>query len=87
MDTAEAEANSPMRLSPPRPAAMSVLVGGAETAEFNRQSEEFAAAWQDRMVTTEVQATPGDHHFSIIENMTIPESPVTATLRRHLGLG
>ncbi|MSP05397.1 MAG: alpha/beta hydrolase [Acetobacteraceae bacterium] len=77
LDAAEAT-----RLSPvfwPRPAGpLHAVVGGAEGAEYARQSREMAAAWGGRW-----EAVAGENHFSVIAPLADPQSVL---VRRALDL-
>jgi len=74
------------RLSPvlwPRPAGhIHAIVGGAEGAEYLRQSRAIAAAWGGTW-----EAVPGADHFSILAPLADPASGLVATALRHLGIG
>ena len=47
--------------------------GGAETAEFARQSQAFHAAWQAAGNTAVLAPVPGAHHFSAIHGFETPD--------------
>lgn len=86
LDEEAARRNSPSHLAPVWRLPVSVVAGGAESAEFRRQSRDFAAAWRSMADSTDHLETPGHHHFAIIEAMPEPGNPLTATILRHLGL-
>jgi len=48
MDEGAAFINSPVNLEPSNACPLIVAVGCAETAEFNSQSEDLYAAWQNK---------------------------------------
>jgi arylformamidase len=58
-------------------------VGGLETPEFHRQSEQQAARWADLPST--VASIPGRHHFDVIEELRIEGSPLLTSALRLLG--
>src|SRR6185312_9728923 len=68
LDKTAARRLSPLHLIPREPPAPRLLVsyGGRETAEFKRQSEEYAAAWQ--AVGHAAQAAPQQarNHFDLV---------------------
>lgn len=65
---------SPLYLPlPPKP--FTLVYGGAELPELQRQSTAFAAARQ-----TGLLALPGHDHFSILEEMAAPDGAITAAL-------
>ena len=86
LDPDSAHRNSPRYLEPSARLPVSVVVGGVESNEFRRQSREFADAWTGMSVHMDYLETPAHHHFTIIEAMTEPENPLTATILRHLDL-
>jgi len=72
LDAVAARALSPALLAPPgRP--LHAVVGGAESAEFLRQSEALAARWGGTF-----EALPGLHHFSVLDPLTDPAHPLSA---------
>jgi arylformamidase len=85
IDAAEIEALSPARLVPPRHARLIATVGGAETDEFRRHAMELANAWKRRGIKVAAPATPGRHHFDVLDALTDARAPlhkaVMATLR------
>jgi arylformamidase len=86
LDPEAAKRNSPQYMSPATALPVSVVVGGGETDEFRRQSRDFADAWRTMASIIEYLETPGHHHFSVIEAMTEPDNPLTATILRHMQL-
>jgi len=86
LDAETAGRNSPLLLAPARQIPVSVVVGSAESNEFRRQSRDFSEAWSGSASHMAYIETPGHHHFSIIEAMTEPGNPLTATILRHLEL-
>ena len=69
LDEAEARALSPALLAPPEGAVLHAVVGGAESAEFRRQTRDFAAHWAG---TAEELA--GLDHFTVLEPLADPGS-------------
>jgi arylformamidase len=84
LDATAARRSSPCFMRPSHALPVSVVVGGGETAEFRRQSRDFADAWRDVAGATEYLETPGHDHFAVIEEMTEPRNLLTATIVRHL---
>jgi acetyl esterase/lipase len=68
MDKTEASANSPCNLSVPS-VPMTVAVGAAELPELVRQSREYAAQLQAASRPARELVTPGDDHFSTLEQL------------------
>jgi arylformamidase len=71
---------SPIHWHPPRGSTIDAWVGGAESAEFVRQSRDFAAAWQAKGVQTRVEIVDGANHFTVINGLADPDSAMTARL-------
>lgn len=86
LDEPASRRNSPILMRPAPTVAASVFYGGAESDEYRRHSEEFAAEWGSLTRTMACKATPGHNHFSVVEALTEPGNPVTAAILRHLGL-
>ena len=70
-------AASPMfRPAPAKGRRFVAAVGGDESAEFLRQSREIAQTWEQAGVVTENVVVPGANHFTILEELIRPGSPV-----------
>jgi arylformamidase len=50
------------------------VVGGAETAEFIRQSRDMAAVWAAKGADTRFEALPGLNHFTVLDPLADPDS-------------
>jgi arylformamidase len=64
---AEVHALSP-RYMPPAPGPLHAVVGGAESAEFIRQTHDFAAAWR-----ASSQELPEANHFTVLDPFPDPD--------------
>lgn len=62
---------SPRLLPPPAFEALHVVVGGAESDEFIRQSRDFATHWGGGF-----EALPGANHFTVLDPFTDPAHPL-----------
>jgi arylformamidase len=62
---------SPRLLAPPVFEALHVVVGGAESDEFIRQSRDFASHWGGSF-----EALPGANHFTALDPFTDPTHPL-----------
>jgi arylformamidase len=84
LDAAAAAAASPLGWPPP-PAgcALVAVVGGDETGEFHRQSRALTERWGRAGVATEYLAIAGANHFTIVDELTRPDS---AMFRRVVAL-
>lgn len=83
----EISANSPIRFIPKASnAALLAAVGGEESTEFRRQTENYAEAWKAAGHTGEYLLMPGFHHFDIILELEKPGNPLfdrlLATIKR-----
>ena len=80
LDAAEARRLSPI-LWPVAPGrVLDVVVGGAESPEFLRQSHAIAEAWRQSEAETRFEAEPGKNHFTVIEPLADPGSAMVARL-------
>jgi RimJ/RimL family protein N-acetyltransferase/acetyl esterase/lipase len=59
---------------PPKRRALVAAVGGAESAEFLRQSREIVERWDRVGLDTEYLETPGANHFTIVDELAQPQS-------------
>jgi arylformamidase len=86
LDSETIKRNSPQFMLPATAMPVTVVVGGEEIDEFQRQSREFTNAWRSEVGAIEYIVVPGNDHFTVIEAMTEPDNVLTATILRHLGL-
>ena len=77
LDLAEATAESPVLHTPIRPINLTCWVGGGERPEFIRQSQLFAQMWDGLGATTHCVVDQAHDHFSVIEGLKDPQSPLT----------
>ena len=76
MDAAEAEAESPMlNHHAVTNAPQLVVVGGAETEEFHRQSQMYIDAFSTSDRPMEMYIVPGVDHFDELNVLADPDSP------------
>jgi arylformamidase len=59
---------------------LDVVVGGAESSEFVRQSRDMAEAWRQSEAETRYETVPGANHFTVIEPLADPQSSMTKRL-------
>jgi arylformamidase len=59
---------------------LDVVVGGAESPEFRRQSQAMAEAWRQGEAETRYEAVPGANHFTVIEPLADPDSAMVRRL-------
>lgn len=80
MSMDDARRNSPM-LRTPRAIPAIVTVGGAELAELQRQSREYAGYLQGKQLPARLVVLPGENHFSILESLARLDGALAATVR------
>ena len=79
LDAATARAASPLFWPPPpKGRALVAAVGGAESAEFLRQSRDIADAWKRAGLACEYLEVPGANHFTVVDELTSPKSALFA---------
>ncbi len=77
---ASAIAVSPALLPPPTDASLYLAVGGKETGGFHAQHRIISNKWKG-VLAADIPC-PGDNHFTVLDNLTRPESNLfKATLR------
>lgn len=89
LDDGMVQRNSPLHQIPPasRPMAPLVLsVGAQESAEFQRQQADFAAAWAKSQKPATIVPAPGANHFSVVEQFADPSTALFQATR-DLALG
>jgi len=59
-------------------------VGGDESSEFIRQTEEFAERWQAHNLDIDMHVLAGKDHFSIREDLGDPGAPMNVLMIKHL---
>jgi len=78
--------NSPIRHLPRQAPPLILTAGDVETAEFRRQSLDFAAAWQAAGLACESFEIPRHHHYSILDDFTDPQSGLVRSMREQIGV-
>lgn len=76
-----ARAASPL-FRPPSPKGRRLVaaVGGEESPEFLRQSREIADRWGAVGIEAKCEVIPGTNHFSIVDELTRPDSAMLAQI-------
>jgi arylformamidase len=75
LDPGAARAASPLLWPPPpKDRALVAAVGGAESAEFLRQSRDIVAAWKGAGLGCEYLEVPGANHFTVVDELARPDS-------------
>jgi arylformamidase len=77
LDARQAHDCSPLTWQVPAGRILDVVVGGAESSEFLRQSRIIAEAWRQDMVDTRYEEVPGANHFTVIEPLAEADSKLT----------
>lgn len=81
-----AERNSPVLTTPATAAPIAVVVGGAESDEFRRQSRLLAELWAGH-APVEFFELDGRNHFTVLSETADAGNRLTATRLRLMGLG
>jgi arylformamidase len=76
LDAATARAMSPIQAKPPQGRPALLAVGGAETQEFLRQQDAFAAAWRAGGAEIDALVLEGLNHYEAAGCLAEPSSPV-----------
>jgi arylformamidase len=74
MDIAEARAESPCFIPPVTDAPQLVVVGGGETSEFLRQSDDYVAQYKTPERPMERYDVPNDDHFDELDRLAEDDS-------------
>jgi arylformamidase len=74
LDPTSAAAASPLFWPPPSGRTLIAAVGSEESDEFRRQSRAIAETWGRAGAHTEYLSVTGTHHFSVVEELTRPDS-------------
>ncbi|MEO1200161.1 MAG: alpha/beta hydrolase [Pseudomonadota bacterium] len=82
LDEAMAARVSPILWEVPKARTMHlhILVGGAESHEFIRQSKDMAERWAAQGAKTAYHETPSANHFTVIDALADAGSPLTQDL-------
>jgi len=80
LDAREAAGESPVLLTPRPGTRLVCWVGGAERAEFRRQSALLANIWAGLGAATASHEDPDRHHFDVLDGLLDPNHPLTRTL-------
>jgi arylformamidase len=86
LDREAATAASPLFNLPARPRPAVVGWGADETAEFRRQSQDFAVALQARGWPCRTFAVEGRHHFNVARTLADADHPMTRAVLDNMGL-
>ena len=82
LDAKAVEMASPARLEINSAAPLIVAVGGDETAEFHRQQTVLTRHWQKRALAIEVVDMPGTNHFTVVDGLCRPTTPLGLAVLR-----
>ncbi|MCS3448228.1 MULTISPECIES: alpha/beta hydrolase [Bradyrhizobium] len=82
LDRAAARAASPLFWTPPAGATLDAVVGGAESAEYHRQSRAVVDVWGKAGVATRFGVVPDANHFTAIAPLADPGSAMVARLKQ-----
>lgn len=80
LDDAEAARNSPLHWPLSGKRVFDAWVGGAESAEYLRQSRTVTEEWSKRGAETACRTIPGANHFTVLDPLTDPASEISQRL-------
>ncbi|MTH98948.1 alpha/beta hydrolase [Roseibium sp. RKSG952] len=80
LDRNEAAQLSPILREAPASGRMVAVVGGAESAEYIRQSRDFAGHWRDHGLKASLNIQEGKNHFTVIAPLAEPDSSLITQL-------
>jgi arylformamidase len=80
LDEAEVRAISPLAWPVAPGRVLDAVVGALESAEFLRQSRTITESWRQAGAETRYEEVPGTNHFSVLDAMAQPDSPMAARL-------
>jgi arylformamidase len=86
LDRAAEIRNSPCRNLPRQPPQLLVAYGERDSAEFRRQSAEYASVWQRRYGNCRVLELPGLNHYETIETLAHPDSTLSRAAIEHFAI-
>ncbi len=80
LDEMEADTESPALLHPIADARVTCWVGGAERAEFVRQSQLLANIWTGLGARIQFVGEPDRHHFNVVDGLGDADHPLVRSL-------
>ena len=80
-----AERESPLFWPAPSSLVMDAVVGGAESAEYLKQSRRLTDVWGLEGVRTRYEEIDGANHFTVLETIPDPESAMTRRIAELAG--
>jgi arylformamidase len=80
-----AERESPLFWPAPSGLVMDAVVGGAESAEYHKQSRRLTDVWGLEGVRTRYEEIDGANHFTVLETIPDPESAMTRRIAELAG--
>ena len=86
LDEAAARRLSPIRHLPERGCPLIVSYGGNETAEFKRQTDDYADAWRAAGFDATYVDMSETNHFDIVFDYQNPDGRLTRAVRAAMGL-
>ena len=86
LDAASARRNSPIHHIPEAGCPLIVSYGGNETAEFKRQTDDYADAWRARGFAATYIDMSEANHFDIVFDYRNPDGRLTRAVRAAMGL-
>ncbi len=86
LDRETARRNSPVLLNPVCAAPLLLVTGDLEPEEYQCQSDDLKAAWEQRGIAITRHIVPGADHFSMLESLLDPDSSILQSVLETMGL-
>jgi arylformamidase len=84
LDATMAARLSPVRHIPSVAGPLTIAVGGRETGEFRRQTQDYVEAWRGAGHPVRVVPMPEHNHYSLMLELGDPHSPLVETMLPHV---
>ena len=77
---------SPINTLPTRAAPLIITVGGDETREFHRQTDDYARRCLEAGLSPDVMKPVGLNHYTIVDALGDPNHELTRAIHRQMGM-
>ena len=87
LDETAARLESPLYNLPVGQVSLVIAVGERESAEFIRQSQEYANAYTDNEISAEMMVIGEHHHISVMDELGRADGLITSVILRQISEG
>jgi len=87
LDESMVRLESPLYNLPVEPVSLVVAVGECESAEFIRQSQEYADACRETGISVELMIVGEHHHVSVMNELGREDGVITSAILRQIAIG